>query len=287
MRATFRGAGGRGTSWRGTFSRGIVGRHGPKGNQACVRSGAMPQSPTDHQRSIEHAQAAHAHASTHGFAEVEPIAGVIFDIHSTLVDQGAASDWLDAALAHSPHDLEPSVRAELQSFLDRIWEGARIADPLSTRDLSFADHRRVYHELLEAGPGIDRSLADAIYEVMLDVWGAYDDTVPMLRALREAGLRLALISNAGVPIRRVLDRDGITELVDAIVLSYEVGCVKPDQRIFAAAVDALGLRPTEVLMVGDSGTDDVGGTPLGIRTLILPRTVGRVHGLDLVTRMLT
>ena len=139
---------------------------------------------------------------------------------------------------------------------------------------------------------IDRSLADAtyltdaIYEVMLNVWSAYDDTVPMLRALRDAGLRLALISNAGVPIRTVLDRDGITDLVDAIVLSYEVGWVKPDLRIFQAAVNTLGLRPTQVLMVGDSGTDDVGGTPLGIRTLILPRTTGRIHGLDLVTRML-
>ena len=197
-----------------------------------------------------------------------------------------APPWLDAALARSPHDLEPETRAELEAFLDRIWERARIVDPASSRDLSFADHRRVYHELLEAGPGIDPSLADAIYEVMLDVWHAYDDTVPMLRALREAGLRLALISNAGVPIRAVLDRDGITELVDGIVLSYEVGLVKPDVRIFQAAVDALGLRPTQVLMVGDSGSDDVGGTPLGIRTLILPRTTGRMHGLDLVTRML-
>ena len=231
------------------------------------------------------ARLAHEHASAHGFAQVEPIAGVIFDIHSTLVDQGAACDWLAAALARSPHDLAPEAAAELESFLDRIWEGARVADPASTRDLSFADHRRVYHELLEAGPGIDRTLADALYEVMLDVWSAYEDTVPMLRALRAAGLRIALISNAGVPIRTVLDRDGITELVDAVVLSYEVGYVKPDVHIFHAAVDALGLRPTQVLMVGDSGTDDVGGTPLGIRTLILPRTVGRVHGLDAVLRL--
>lgn len=231
------------------------------------------------------AELVHDHVSAHGFAEVEPIAGVIFDIHSTLVDQGDATAWLDAALAHSPHDVPPEIRTALEAFLDRLWERARIVDPGSSRDLSFADHRRIYHELLETGPGIDRTLADAIYEVMLDVWHAYDDTVPTLKALRAAGMRIGLISNAGVPIRRVLDRDGISPLVDAVVLSYEVGWVKPDPRIFQAAVDALGLRTTQVLMVGDSGTDDVGGSALGIRTLILPRTTGRVHGLDLVTRM--
>lgn len=234
---------------------------------------------------MSHALIAHEHAAKHGFSEVEPIAGVIFDIHSTLVDQGEATDWLDAALQRSRHDLDGDAREELIDFLDRIWEGARVADPESTRDLSFADHARVFHHLLQAGPGIDPSLANALYDVMLDVWRAYDDAVPMLRALREAGIAVALISNAGVPIRTVLDRDEITPLVDAVVLSYELGFVKPDLRIFNAAVEALGLRPSQVLMVGDSGTDDVGGAPIGIRTLILPRTKGRVHGLDLVTRL--
>lgn len=213
-----------------------------------------------------------------------PIRGVIFDIHSTLVDQGDAESWLDAALAVAPHPFAPNERARMIAFLDRIWEGARISDPQSSRDLSFDAHSRVFHELLAAGPEVDPELGNALYDVMLDVWHAYDDAVPTLTRLRAAGLRIGLISNAGFPIRSVLDREGITPLVDGMALSYEVGSVKPEIAIFRAALDAIGLRAEQVLLVGDSGTDDVGGTAIGMRTLVLPRTKGSVHGLELVAR---
>ncbi|MDA2987069.1 MAG: hypothetical protein O2789_04975 [Actinomycetota bacterium] len=62
----------------------------------------------------------------------QPIRGVIFDIHSTLVDQGDAESWLDAALVVEPHPLTTHERAELIAFLDRIWEGARTSDPQSS-----------------------------------------------------------------------------------------------------------------------------------------------------------
>ena len=223
--------------------------------------------------------------SNDGWPAPGPIRGVIFDIHSTLVDQGDADHWLDAALAVAPHPMGADERGRLVAFLDRIWEGARISDPLSTRDLSFADHSRVFHELISAGPGIDPALANALYDVMLDTWQAYDDTVPTLQALRASGISICLLSNAGVPIRTVLDRDGLTPWYDAIVLSYEVGFVKPDPRIFEAALAALDLPASDVLMVGDNANDDGGGTHLGLRTLILPRTSGRVHGLATVTAL--
>jgi HAD superfamily hydrolase (TIGR01549 family) len=224
-------------------------------------------------------------AAPHGWPTPGPIDGVIFDIHSTLVDQGNADEWLDTALAVVPHPMTKAERGEMVAFLDRIWEGARVSDPLSTRDLSFEAHSRVFHELIAAGPGVDRSLANALYDVMLDTWHAYDDTLPMLKVLREAGIRTCLLSNAGVPIRTVLDRDGITPWIDEVVLSYEVGCVKPDPRIFEAALSALGMPATNVLMVGDNANDDGGGAALGLRTLILPRTAGRVHGLAAVSAL--
>lgn len=221
-------------------------------------------------------------AATTGWPTPGPIRGVIFDIHSTLVDQGDADAWLDAALTVAPHPLSVDERADVVAFLDRIWESARISDPTSSRDLSFADHSRVFHELIAAGPGIDTTLTNALYDVMLDTWHAYDDAIPTLQELQWTGIRTCLLSNAGVPIRTVLDREGLTPWYDGIVLSYEVGFVKPDARIFQAALDTLGLPARDVLMVGDNAHDDGGATHLGMRTLILPRTAGRVHGLSAV-----
>ena len=215
-----------------------------------------------------------------------PITGVIFDIHATLIDQGDADAWLDAALDAEPHPLSAEERIELVAFLDRIWEGARVKDPASTRDLSFDDHSRVFHELLGDGPAVDRRLANALYDVMLSTWHAYDDTVPTLRELRGMGISTCLLSNAGVPIRSVLDREGVAPWVDHTVLSYEVGSVKPDLRIFRAALGALGMDAEQVLMVGDNAHDDGGGTRLGLRTLILPRTAGRIHGLAAVPALI-
>jgi HAD superfamily hydrolase (TIGR01549 family) len=128
-------------------------------------------------------------------------------------------------------------------------------------------------------------LADALYETMLGQWTAFEDARPILEALKQRGARIALVSNVGVDIRPVLVRGNLLELFDAVILSCEVGFVKPQAAIFQRALDALGVKPEEALMVGDNAHDDVGAARLGIRTLLLPRTQDRVHGLELVLRM--
>lgn len=220
-----------------------------------------------------------------GWPQPGPIRGVIFDLHSTLVDQGSADEWLARALAASGHALAPAQRDELVGFLDRIWENARIHDPDSLRDLSAQAHSRVFHRLLAEGPGVDPALGDALYTSVLDTWHAYDDAVPVLSRLRDAGMRIAVLSNVGVEVQGVLDREGLSPFADEVVLSWQVGTVKPEPPIFLEALARLGLTRDEVLMVGDSGKDDAGAAHLGIRTLLLPRTSGRVHGLAAVSAL--
>lgn len=209
----------------------------------------------------------------------QPITGVIFDLHSTLLDQGSADEWLDAALAIAPTHLAPQARNSLVAFIDTIWENARVHDPNSERDLDPETHRRIFHRLIDDGPGIDRPLADALYETMLGTWHQYLDTKPVLEELRAMGIRIGALSNVGVPIRSVLEREGLVDYFDGVTLSYEVGCVKPDARIFRIAAESIGCTPASALMVGDSGKDDAGAALIGMRTLLLPRTRGAVHGL--------
>jgi FMN phosphatase YigB (HAD superfamily) len=47
------------------------------------------------------------------------------------------------------------------------------------------------------------------------------------------------------------------------VLSFELGVVKPDPRIFTSALARLGVRADETLMVGDSEENDGAARELG------------------------
>jgi HAD superfamily hydrolase (TIGR01509 family) len=229
--------------------------------------------------------------TTPAFGVAGPIEAVLFDFHSTLVDQGDAVQWLQLAWAHAgrvgrPADvLGEQGQAELAGWVDRIWEHVREVDPANERDLSPQRHREVYDELMQRLPQVDDDLAQALYEVMLETWIPYDDAVPTLVELKRRGVRVALVSNVGIDVREVLDRAGLRDVLDAVVLSFEAGSVKPEAPIFERALAAVGVGPDNALMVGDNPHDDAGAALLGIRTLLLPRTSGTRHGLDIVLRL--
>lgn len=220
-----------------------------------------------------------------------PIEAVLFDFHSTLVDQGDPRAWLELAWRHAGRagNVRDALGAqgadELAAWVNRIWEHVLEVDPANERDLSSARHREVYDALMDRVPAVDAPLAAALYEVMLETWVPYDDAVPVLRALKARGLKLALISNVGVDVRGVLARGGMAGLFDAVILSFEVGAVKPHRPIFERALEALGVPASRALMVGDNAHDDAGAARMGIRTLLLPRTQGVEHGLELVLRL--
>lgn len=222
-------------------------------------------------------------------AQTPPIRAVLLDFHQTLVDGGDPRAWLEAGWTAAGREgdaatgLGTDVAAATASFLSRIWEHAHQIDPDSSRDASPARHREVFLETVAECPGVDGDLAEALYEQMSHQWRPYDDTVPVLSELRRRGVRTAIVSNIGFDLRPIVERAGLE--VDALVLSYEVGSVKPDQGIFQHALDLLGAAPAETLMVGDSWRDDAGAAALGIRTLLLPRTTGRTHGLEAVLRL--
>ena len=61
--------------------------------------------------------------------------------------------------------------------------------------------------------------------------------------------RLAIISNT--MREHKVDKKGIFELFDVIILSYEVGLTKDDKAVFLLAVDKLGVTPQECVFIDD------------------------------------
>jgi phosphoglycolate phosphatase-like HAD superfamily hydrolase len=93
---------------------------------------------------------------------------------------------------------------------------------------------------------------------------------PTPRALRDAGLRVGIVSDSAWDLRVHLDHYGLSNLIDACVISYELGREKPDPQLFLKACADLGADPRADLMVGDNAIRDGGATTCGLRAYILP-----------------
>jgi len=98
-----------------------------------------------------------------------------------------------------------------------------------------------------------------------------------LRALADVGVRLGIISNAdGMMGSRLAQIElcqvgpGIGVNIECVVDSGNVGVMKPDPRIFQAAIDLMGLDPDQVWYVGDMPAFDVvGARRAGIRPFLM------------------
>ena len=96
-------------------------------------------------------------------------------------------------------------------------------------------------------------------------------THALLDALRDRGLRLALVSNAIDPgwlLRRDLEQMGLAGRLDVAVFSSEVGKRKPHPLMFETALGTLDVPPERAVFVGDSRYADVrGASEVGMRTI--------------------
>ncbi|MEV4200538.1 HAD family hydrolase [Micromonospora globbae] len=222
-----------------------------------------------------------------------PVKAVLFDFHGTLAQVEEPREWVLKAAAACGVTLD---RARATALADRLLTAGRAGGPLparvpprlaelwSARDLYPHAHRGAYTGLAETVDAGIEGFAEALYERVLipDGWVPYPDTAPTLAALRDAGVRVAVVSNIGFDLRPLFDAWQLTGLVDAFVLSYEVGRCKPDPGIFLRACGMLGVDPEETLMVGDTPAD-AGAAAAGCAVLVLPcADAGRPNGLGAV-----
>lgn len=94
------------------------------------------------------------------------------------------------------------------------------------------------------------------------VAGALD----VVDAFRRAGWAVGIVTNGPPDLQREkLTVTGLLSHVDAVAISGEVGCGKPDATIFESILGRLQVEPTDALMVGDSVHRDMeGAASLGI-----------------------
>lgn len=215
-------------------------------------------------------------SKTDAVALAEDLTTVLFDFHATLARSRDSEAWIRAAREHAGRPARQDADAvrggpeRLLEGLSQVWVLARRRDPLGSWDLHAADHREAFTTVLIKDLGCAEWLATALYDVMPDQWVLYDDVIDVLTSLRRAGKQLGVVSNTGIDIRPRLDALGVLPLFGSVVLSFEVGVIKPDPAIFIRALQDLGSNASRTLMVGDTWDQDGAAAAVGMSTLILP-----------------
>ena len=96
------------------------------------------------------------------------------------------------------------------------------------------------------------------------------DVPPALEALKQLGLRLAIVSNANGVVHRAFERGGLSAYFDAIYDSCIEGVEKPDPRFFQVVLQRSGAAAETTLHVGDLYHVDVAGARrAGLRAMLL------------------
>jgi putative hydrolase of the HAD superfamily len=117
-------------------------------------------------------------------------------------------------------------------------------------------------------PVLTRAAADRFEAAQRAGHPAIDGMAGALAAV-SARYPVGLVTNGPSDIQRLkLDQAGLSDAFGVVVISGELGLGKPAPEVFATALDALGARPEDSVMVGDSWERDiVGSLGVGIRAV--------------------
>jgi putative hydrolase of the HAD superfamily len=229
---------------------------------------------------------------------------LLVDLDDTLIVEEAAAVAAfaaTAAVAAERHPLDPRQLAlDARACARALWHDAAVCDfgrriGISSWEALWCRYEGDDDELRamrEWAPGFrrdawrgalehqgieDDELAAALGERFGEERRArhetFEDAVPALEALR-GEYRLALVTNGASCLQREkFEASGLADRFEAVVVSGELRSAKPDPSVYACALEALGARAGEAVMVGDSLANDVdGAVAAGVRAIWLNRT---------------
>ena len=192
-----------------------------------------------------------------------PVCGVIFDLFHTLTAR--ESEWS----SHPP-------TCELLGVDRRAWDRVLIETSRWRLVGEERDPYTIFRRLVEeVGAGLSEERVREVLAIRTERFRDCFDNIPaanvaMLGRLREAGFKLALLSNADVLDIAAYTDSALSGLFDAEIFSCDAGCAKPEPAIFQACLEALDLEARDCVFVGDGGSDELqGAKAAGLRTIFV------------------
>ena len=200
------------------------------------------------------------------------IEAVIFDWGGTLtawhdIDFHAESLALAEAVVSTGSTADAHA-ARLHQAGATVWGWSRDHQRSATLDDLFS----------EAGLDHDPELLTAYYEFWEPHTLTDPQVGPMWAELREAGIKVGVLSNTIWPRawhEGFFDRDRVRDLIDGDVYTSEIPWTKPSPRAFTAAMAAVGATdPERCVYVGDRLFDDIWGAHnAGMKAILIPHSM--------------
>ena len=176
------------------------------------------------------------------------------------------ADALSAVLTQDGHAIgEEEMRAAWEETDRWFWDEYQRPDNDTWSDDSrIEEYWRTYHRQMLTRLGLDahREMLDRVLasQFAANAWELYPDVEPMLREVRDVGgVAIGIVSDWGSNLRGILSELGLDAYLDFVLPSGAVGVAKPNPAFFRMALERVGAKPSEALMVGDSYRADVRG----------------------------
>lgn len=199
---------------------------------------------------------------------------VFFDVGGTLlrVEPSVGEVYASAAREHGfeadPHEILRRFRLGWKQSLER----SRARGHATSDGILREEWRQIvalsFGELVP--PRAFERLFEDLYErfVSAEVWHLHPGIRDVLELLRQAGVRVGVVSNWDSRLERLLQELDLTRELDFVVASHAIGFEKPHPRIFEEALRRAGSAPGRTLHVGDSFFADISpALKLGLQTL--------------------
>lgn len=208
--------------------------------------------------------------------------GLLFDLYGTLVNLSSfesLEEFVKIAQWLEQQGIDVSGKALYNFYLNRANELYRFAG----EKISFpeVDILKVFREAIEHFSGEDRGedfarKAALIFRALsIRSIKPYTFTRKVLRELKKRGYRMGIISNgqAAFTIPEIEDLN-LQKFFDFIILSSDVGCSKPEHKIFNIAITQLEIPVSKTVMIGDDPHGDIyAAKGAGLKTVYIKSNV--------------
>jgi putative hydrolase of the HAD superfamily len=190
-----------------------------------------------------------------------PIRGVIIDWGGVVT--GPLLDTIDAWIRAEEIDRD-SYTAVMRSWVSAAYGGAAGDNPVHALERGECTNEEFERALAAELVHVDGRpvVPDGLLARMFAAGTVENSMLDLIRALRRAGLRTALLSNSWG--NDDYPRHLFPDLFDVVVISAEVGMRKPEERIFRHTAALLGLEPQECVFIDDVAANIAAGEAIGL-----------------------